>query len=74
MPKELAYLAPIIVMIAGYIAVQATENKRVDIAEQLVRDKYAKIIPVEDVDPADEYQTLNEEYETDAGEEEDDGC
>ena len=35
MPKEWAYLAPIIVMIAGYIIVQTTENTRVEIAEKL---------------------------------------
>ena len=35
MPKEYAYLAPIIVMIAGYIIVQTTENTRVEVAEKL---------------------------------------
>jgi len=35
MPAEYAYLAPIIVMIAGYIIVQTTENTRVEIAEKL---------------------------------------
>lgn len=39
MPKEWAYLAPIIVMIAGYVAVQATENTRVERAEQIIRDE-----------------------------------
>lgn len=38
-PKEWAYLAPIIVMIAGYIAVQSTENTRVERAEQIIRDE-----------------------------------
>ena len=40
MPKEYAYLAPIIVMIAGYIIVQTTENTRVEVAEQLAVKKY----------------------------------
>lgn len=40
MPKEWAYLAPIIVMIAGYIIVQTTENTRVEVAEQLAVKKY----------------------------------
>lgn len=35
MPVEWAYLAPIIVMIAGYIIVQTTENTRVEVAEKL---------------------------------------
>ena len=40
MPKEWAYLAPIIVMIAGYIIVQTTENTRVEVAEQIITEKY----------------------------------
>ena len=40
MPAEYAYLAPIIVMIAGYIIVQTTENTRVEVAEQLAVKKY----------------------------------
>ena len=39
MPKEWAYLAPIIVMIAGYFLVQTTENTRVERAEQIIRDE-----------------------------------
>ena len=35
LPEQLAYLAPIIVLIAGYIAAQKTEDKRVEVAEQL---------------------------------------
>ena len=35
MPAEYAYLAPIIVMVAGYIIVQTTENTRVEVAEKL---------------------------------------
>jgi len=40
MPVEWAYLAPIIVMIAGYIIVQTTENTRVEHAEQIITEKY----------------------------------
>ena len=40
MPKEWAYLAPIIVMIAGYIIVQTTENTRVEVVEQIITEKY----------------------------------
>ena len=57
LPVEKAYLAPVIVLIAGYIATQATENKRVDIAEQLIEAKYN---PIEDNDPAAGYE--NDEY------------
>lgn len=39
-PAEYAYLAPVIVMIAGYIIVQTTENTRVEVAEQLAVKKY----------------------------------
>ena len=56
MPKELAYLAPIIVMIAGYIAVQATENKRVQNAEKIIEEQYTdNEIGYDDIDPASEY-------------------
>lgn len=42
MPVEWAYLAPIIVMIAGYIIVQTTENTRVNVAEQIITEKYTR--------------------------------
>ena len=58
MPKELAYLAPVIVMIAGYITVQTTENTRVVVAEQkAIEDYEAKLN--ETVDPAAEYPDIN---------------
>lgn len=72
MPPEYAYFIPIIVFIAGYVLTQATENKRVDIAEQLILEKYAKLVPTEDVDPAAEYEELNPEYSSVVGD--DDGC
>lgn len=62
MPKEYAYFIPILVFIAGYIATQATENKRVDIAEQLIYEKIAK----ENVNPTE--PVLNPEYECDESE------
>lgn len=58
MPKELAYLAPVIVLIAGYITVQTTENTRVVVAEQkAIEDYEAKLN--ETVDPAAEYPNIN---------------
>lgn len=51
MPTEYAYLAPIIVIIAGYILAQSTENKRVDIAEQMILEKYTT--PKEDLEAED---------------------
>ena len=59
MPKEYAYFIPIIVFIAGYIATQATENKRVSVAEQMVYEKLTS----DTVDP-----------ETETGDCEDDTC
>lgn len=41
LPEELAYLAPIIVLFAGYLVTQLTENKRVIVAEELIREEYA---------------------------------
>lgn len=58
MPVELAYLAPVIVLIAGYIIVQTTENTRVSVAEQkAIEDYEAKLN--ETVDPAAEYPNIN---------------
>ena len=48
MPKEYAYLAPIIVMIAGYVIVQTTENTRVDVAEQMITEKYTTHVSGDD--------------------------
>ena len=42
MPAEYAYLVPIIVFLAGYILSQSTENTRVDVAEQLIKQQYEK--------------------------------
>ena len=39
-PAEYANWIPIIVLVAGYILAQVTENKRVNIAEQIVREEY----------------------------------
>ena len=53
LPQEYAFLAGFIVIIAGYIVAQGTENKRVDVAETLVHAQYH---PTEETDPATEYE------------------
>ena len=63
MPPEYAFIIPIIVFIAGYILTQKTENKRVEVAEQMVYENIAK----ESIDPTE--PVLNDEYECD-----NDGC
>lgn len=40
LPAEYAFLAGIIVLAAGYIATQGTENTRVDVAQQMVHEEY----------------------------------
>ena len=67
-PAEYAYLIPIIILIAGYIATQKTENKRVEVAEQMIYEKLDTGTP----DPAGEYPNLNEEYNIRV--DEDEGC
>ncbi len=57
LPTEYAFLAGIIVLIAGYIASQRTEDKRVDVAETLVHAQYT---PTEEIDPTQEYE--NDSY------------
>lgn len=65
-PPEYANWIPIIVMIAGYVLAQVTENKRVKVAEQMVHEEYKN-----DDDPTIEDE-LNEDYDEIVGE--DDGA
>ena len=51
-PPAYANWVPIIVIIAGYVLAQVTENKRVQVAEQIVHEQYN--------DPTAE--VLNDEY------------
>ena len=66
-PTEYANWIPIIVIVAGFIVAQTTENKRVAVAEQLVLEK--QDIPQPDVFDNDA-PVLNDEYELG----DDDGC
>ncbi|MBR0272384.1 MAG: hypothetical protein IJQ68_10435 [Methanobrevibacter sp.] len=51
LPEEFAYLAPILVLLAGYLVVQATENTRVEVAEQRIIEQYAPAnTGVDDID------------------------
>lgn len=65
-PAQYANWIPIIVMIAGYVLAQVTENKRVEVAEQMVHEEYKN-----DDDPTIEDE-LNEDYDEIVGE--DDGA
>lgn len=47
LPAECAYLAPAIVLIAGYFAIQGTEDTRVKRAEKRAVDQYAQKISQE---------------------------
>ena len=58
-PEEYAFLIPILVFAAGYVVAQSTENKRVEVAEQMVHEQYNE--PTQEdvvVDP-----TINDEDE-----------
>lgn len=57
LPSQYAFLAGFIVIFAGYILAQKTENKRVNIAELLTEAKYNQ---TEDIDPTAEYSELND--------------
>ena len=58
LPEEYANWAPIIVLIAGYIVVQLTENIRVERAEELAIANYESENTSTN-DPAAEYETGN---------------
>lgn len=63
LPAQYAYLIPIIIFIAGYIATQTTENKRVEVAEQLIEEKYnANNQNVNDECFDNDAPVLNDEY------------
>lgn len=55
LPQEYANLAPVIVLIAGYIVVQVTENIRVEKAEELAIINYESENN-STIDPAAEYE------------------
>lgn len=73
MPVEYADLVPIIVLVAGYIIVQSTENKRVSVAEELVHEEYRdEALSDDDIsDVLDDDPVLNDEYTSPLGD--DDG-
>ena len=56
LPQEYANWAPIIVLIAGYVAVQVTENIRVEKAEELAIINY-EAENTSTIDPATEYES-----------------
>jgi len=60
-PAEYAHLIPLIILVAGYILTQTTENRRVAVAEQLIREQ--SVNPTEPI--------LNDEYTTSIGDEDD---
>lgn len=57
LPEKYANLAPIIVLIAGYVAVQVTENIRVEKAEQIAVINY-EAENNSTCDPAAEYDDV----------------
>lgn len=67
-PEKYTFLIPILIFCAGYILTQSTEDKRVKVAEEMVKEK---LCTIDDVDPASEYENLNGEYTTGDAE---DGC
>lgn len=63
LPAQYAYLIPIIIFIAGYLTTQLTENKRVEIAEQLIKEKYNSNDPTVNNECFDnDAPVLNDEY------------
>lgn len=59
-PSRYANFVPVIVMVAGYIVVQLTEDKRVTVAEELVHDVYQQTNDDYSVDAS-----LNDDYGVD---------
>ena len=57
MPAEYANLIPIIIFLAGYILTQTTENKRVEVAEQMVHELYTETPTTPDENVGDDNDT-----------------
>ena len=68
-PQEYVWIIPVIVGAASWVLAQKTEDKRVDVAEQIVYEKLDGSSP----DPAAEYENLNDEYSLPI-EDDEDGC
>ena len=66
MPPEYANLIPIIIFCAGYVLTQSTEDKRVEIAEQMITEKYED----EDVVNPDSEEVIEDDTTGDC----EDGC
>ncbi|WP_305555341.1 hypothetical protein [Methanobrevibacter sp. V74] len=49
LPVEYASIIPLLIFAAGYIVTQSTENKRVEIAEQLTQEEYERTEPEDDL-------------------------
>ena len=65
-PSEYANLVPVLVMVAGYVVVQSTEDKRVVVAEELVHDEYrTEALSNEDI--AEAMDHMNDEYTSEFG-------
>lgn len=64
-PAEYANWIPIIVLIAGYILAQTTENKRVDVAEQIVREEYTD--PTAEEIEEDDTEVVGDDINADDG-------
>lgn len=64
-PTEYANWIPIIVLVAGYILAQTTENKRVDVAEQIVREEYTDPTAEEIVE--DDTEVVGDDINADDG-------
>ena len=70
-PADYAWLIPPIVGIAAYIVTQTTENKRVEVAEEMVHEQYQN----NDDDPTipeDNIENINDNDDEIVGDE--DGC
>lgn len=53
-PGKYANIIPVIVLIAGYILAQTTEDKRVDVAEQIAYEEIAKQVDPESTGDAED--------------------
>lgn len=59
-PAEYTWLIPTLIGLASYVLAQKTEDTRVDVAEQMVLEKIGNQNPIDDIDPCNDYEELND--------------
>ena len=61
LPKELLFIVPFLVYLAGYFVTQTTEDKRVAVAEDIKEEEFKNrnVIDLDDIDESEEEKSYD---------------